>query len=280
MTLFRGQRLVDKGFGSEVYETPTGLILRKALTDEARESYARQCRFLPRLGSFFRLPVPRPSFFGDFMSYPKLEGDRLEPSILSELDTAGVALEIANFMAALHSIPVVRAIEWGVPSVSRTTLLLAAADRVMPKLPANLQCDVRRWRDSFREPDHRKVVVHGDLWYGNILVDRQSGCVSGVLDFDDTSIGDAAWDLATQLHLGRGFTALVLEAYPLEKATMLERAEALFALRPFEQLDWAYRQGNTAEFEEGLEKLYLAGVLPDTGMTRTTTTPCEGTSAE
>jgi aminoglycoside phosphotransferase (APT) family kinase protein len=280
VTAFHGQRLLAKGFGSEVYETPKGLILRKPLTGEARESYARQCRFLPRLGSFFHFPVPQPSSFGDFMSYPKLQGEPLEPGVLNELDAAAIAVELANFMAALHSIPLVQAVEWGVPSVSRTTLLLAAADRVIPKLPVNLQRDVHRWRDSFREPDHQKVVIHGDLWYGNILVDRQTGCLSGVLDFDDTSIGDAAWDLATQLHLGRSFTALVLEAYPLEKATMLERAEALFALRPFEQLDWAYRQGNTAEFEEGLEKLYLAGVLPDTGMTWTTTTPCEGTSAE
>jgi aminoglycoside phosphotransferase (APT) family kinase protein len=263
-----------------VYETPEGLILRKPLTGEARESYARQCQFLPKLGSFFHLPVPQPSSFGNFISYPKLKGEPLEPGILRELDAPRIALEIANFMAVLHSIPVDRAVEWGVPSVNRTTLLLASADRVIPKLPASLQRDVRRWRDSFREPDHPKVVIHGDLWYGNILVDRQSGCISGVLDFDDTSIGDAAWDLATQLHLGRSFTALVLEAYPLEKATMLERAEALFALRPFEQLDWACRQRNTAEFEEGLEKLYLAGVLPATGMTRTTTTPCEATSAE
>jgi len=276
---FCRQRLLAKGFGSEVYETPEGLILRKPLTNETREAYARQCRFLPWLGSFFHFLIPRPSFFGDFMSYPKLQGEPLEPSMLGQLDATAIAIEIANFMAELHSVPVAHAVEWGLSSVSRTTLLLAAADRVIPKIPSNMQRDVRRWRESFRERDHRKVVIHGDLWYGNILI-RESGCLSGVVDFDDTSIGDPAWDLATQLHLGRRFTKLVLDAYPLEKATMLERAEALFALRPFEQLDWAYRQGDTAEFEEGLEKLYLAGVLPDTGMTRTTTTPWEGTSAE
>ena len=261
MTAFSRQRLLDKGFGGEVYETAEGLILRKATTSESREVYARQCRFLPKLASFFHFPIPQPRCLDNFMTYPKLEGETFEPGMLKDLDAARIAVEIANFMATLHSIPVGQAVDWGVSSTNRTAALLAAADRVLPKLPANLQLDVRRWRERFQEPDHRKVVIHGDLWYGNILIDRQSGHLSGVVDFDETSVGDPAWDLATQLHVSRAFTILVLDAYPLEKATMLERAEALFALRPFEQLDWADRHGDTAEFEEGLEKLYSAGVL-------------------
>jgi aminoglycoside phosphotransferase (APT) family kinase protein len=82
-----------------------------------------------------------------------------------------------------------------------------------------------------------------------------------VLDFDAASIGDPAWDLATQLHLGAEFFRLVLEAYPNKSAELSERAHWLFQLRCFEGLDIAIRRRDRAEFEESIEKLRYARVL-------------------
>jgi aminoglycoside phosphotransferase (APT) family kinase protein len=128
--------------------------------------------------------------------------------------------------------------------------------------------------------DHPKVPIHGDLWYENLLIDTESGRLTGVVDFDQASIGDPAWDLATQLHCGREFAEQVFDAYPLKDPAMWWRAEKLFALRPFEALEWSLQRRNAVEFEDSLRKLYLVGVLPDTGMIRRTTAPWLGTSAE
>ena len=104
-------------------------------------------------------------------------------------------------------------------------------------------------------------MIHGDLWFENILIDPGNGRLTGVLDFDTASIGDPAWDIATQLHFGPEFFRHVLNAYPDKSAELAERARWLFQLRCFEGLDIAMRQGDRAEFEESIDKLRQAQVL-------------------
>ncbi|WP_082588244.1 phosphotransferase family protein [Paenibacillus sp. Soil724D2] len=48
-------------------------------------------------------------------------------------------------------------------------------------------------------------MCHGDLWYGNILVDDLCSGIMGIIDFSDMTIGDPAKDLATQGYLGVDF---------------------------------------------------------------------------
>ncbi len=214
------------------------------------------------------------------MVYRKLHGSPLQPEMLEHLNRAQLARGIAEFMTALHSVPVDDAISWGVPAKNRTEQLLAAADRVLPLIPTELRETALAWRERFVEMPHDDVPIHGDLWYENLLVDPQTGRISGVLDFDQAGIGDPAWDLAAQLHCGKRFAELVFEAYPFKDAALWRRAEALFRLRPFEGLDWAVRYKHAAEFQDGLRKLQEVGVLPAAGIMRTTTAPWLGTVAE
>jgi aminoglycoside phosphotransferase (APT) family kinase protein len=262
------------GFSNLVYEMGDGNVRRVPRTPEAREASLRQCRFLPRLASSLPVQIPVPSDCdGAMMVYRKLEGEPLQPYLLGQLDSAQLARDIAGFMGALHNIRAHDAISWGVPAINRTARLLAAADRILPAIPSEWRAEALLWREGFVERPHPDVPIHGDLWYENILIDTRTGRLSGVLDFDEASIGDPAWDLATQMHCGRGFAALVFEAYPSKDASMWARAEALFRLRPFEGLDWALQHGDSAEFEDGLRKLQEVGVLPDAGIKRTTTAP-------
>jgi aminoglycoside phosphotransferase (APT) family kinase protein len=213
------------------------------------------------------------------MTYRRLKGELLQPDMLQRMDSQQIARDIAGFMTALHRIPVEGARDWGMPAVSRTAQLLAAADRVLPLIPVQWQGFAFAWREQFIDMPHPEVPIHGDLWYENMLVDPQSGRLCGVLDFDEASIGDPAWDLASQFLCGKAFAELVFEAYPLKDASMWARAEALFRLRPFEGLDWAVRCHDAAEFEDSLKKLQEVGVLP-AGTIRNTTTPWLGTVVE
>jgi aminoglycoside phosphotransferase (APT) family kinase protein len=262
------------GFSNLVYEMGDGNVRRVPRTPEAQEGCLRQCRFLPRLASYLPVLIPLPSDCdGAMMIYRKLEGEPLQPRMLGQLDRMQLARDIADFMSALHSIPAHDAADWGMPAISRTARLLAAADRVLPAIPSEWRTAALFWRERFEELPHADVPIHGDLWYENILISPRTGRLSGVLDFDEASIGDPAWDLATQMHCGRRFATLVFEAYPSKDVSMWARAEALFRLRPFEGLDWALQYGDTVEFEDGLRKLQDVGVLPDTGIKRTTTAP-------
>src|SRR6185437_5396087 len=275
------RHLLASGFDNLVYEARDGTVRRFPRTPEARAACLRQFRFLPNLAAHLPVAIPAPSYWdGAELVYPKLKGEPLAPGMLEHVDTAGVAGEIAAFLRALHSLPVDDAIRWGMPARSRTTQLLEAADRVLPLIPPELRAAAWDWRAGFVEMPHPSVPIHGDLWYENILVDPQTGRITGVLDFDQAGIGDPAWDLATQLHCGRTFAEQVFEAYPFKDATLWMRAKALFRLRPFEGLDWAVRNNEPAEFEDGLRKLQEVGVLADAGMIRTTTAPWLGTVAE
>lgn len=257
-------RLVGSGFGGEIYQTASGMIRRKATDTLLFDSYRRQCRFLPELAVRVPFAVPLPMWNDDgSMSYQRLAGQPLQPEMLPTIGATQLADELALFVTALHSISTASAIEWGVTPLSKTTKLLAAADRVLPELPEAIRERARAWRRLFHEPPHRNVLIHGDLWHENLLVDVRSGRLSGVIDFDETSIGDPAWDFATQLHCGEEFTKLVIDRCPqsVGDPTLLSRARALFALRTFEGLDWALRHKDEAEFKQGLHKLHSAEAL-------------------
>ncbi len=273
-------RELSFGFSNLIYEMPDGNVCRVPRTPEAREASQRQRQFLPQLAACLPVPIPVPSKCdGETMVYRKMEGEPLQPGMLQSLDANRIAGDMAAFMSALHSIPAESAKQWGVPSESRTAKLLAAADRVLPVIPNEWRRHASAWREQFIEMPHPDVPIHGDLWHENVLINRESGHVSGILDFDETSIGDPAWDLATQLHCGRAFAQLVFEAYAHKDNSLWKRAEALFQLRPFEGLDWAVRYRDAAEFEDGLRKLQEVGVLP-AGIIRNTTAPWLGTVAE
>ena len=251
------------GFSSVVHETSDGRVHRRAVLPEAREALQRQFRFLPWLAARVSVPIPVPEALdGQTLVYRKIPGEVLTPSLLRTLDAKALAGEIARFITALHSLPVAECVAAGVSELNRTEELLGAFERTLPFLSAEDRRAAENWRKTFAAEEGGSVFIHGDLWYENILVDARTGRLCGVLDFDAASIGDPAWDLATQIHLGVEFARMVFEAYPKNNAEMLRRARQLFQLRAFEGLDWAARNRDQVEFEESLRKLRDAGVLP------------------
>ena len=74
----------------------------------------------------------------------------------------------------------------------------------------------RWWSDAlrtWRTPAYRPLLLHGDLWYENILLSPDGKKVVGVLDFENFGLGDPAADFMTQLYVGEDFAGAVLAAY-------------------------------------------------------------------
>ncbi|WP_244963151.1 phosphotransferase family protein [Nocardioides dongkuii] len=84
----------------------------------------------------------------------------------------------------------------------------------------------------------RRVLVHGDLSPGNLLVDPATLAVTGLVDWELAHAGHPFADLGSLLRFERdpAFTAAVLEAYaerrgtPPDRALALARAADLWAL--------------------------------------------------
>ncbi len=64
------------------------------------------------------------------------------------------------------------------------------------------------WQSDFQPA----VLVHGDIWYENILTDKDSDVV-GVIDFGNVKIGDKAIDFAVQNHVSDQFRDEVIRQY-------------------------------------------------------------------
>lgn len=243
-------------------EAEDGRIYRKATSAQARDVLERQLRFLPKMREVLPFPVPAPeAMVDDILVYRKLPGSPMPADAYARFDSRELARDIANFMGALHALPVEDCLAWGVSEKDRTEELLCAFHRALPGLSSEDRQSAEAWRSGFNRGEYQSVVVHGDLWYGNILIDPDTHRLAGVIDFEATSLGDPAWDLAAQLHCGVEFARLVFEAYPRKDPGMWHRSQQLFQLREFEGLDWAVRHGDAAEFDESIEKLRLAGVL-------------------
>jgi aminoglycoside 2''-phosphotransferase len=253
-------------FGAGVDEAEDGRICRKATTAQARDVLERQLRFLPKMREVLPFPVPAPeAMVDDVLVYRKLPGSPMPADAYERFDSRELARDIASFMGTLHALPVDACLGWGVSDNDRTEELLCAFHRALPWLSSADRQSAEAWRSRFNRGEYQSVVVHGDLWYENILIDPDTHRLVGVIDFEATSLGDPAWDLATQLHCGVEFARLVFEAYPRRDPGMWGRAQQLFQLRQFEGLDWAVRHGDAAEFDESIGKLQRAGVLSRSG---------------
>ena len=75
---------------------------------------------------------------------------------------------------------------------------------------------ISRWWDQFladqRMQHYQPAIRHGDLWYGNLLI-QPDGAISAVLDWEVVAIADPAQDLALTSYLGPSCTQTVLDAY-------------------------------------------------------------------
>ena len=270
-------REIERGFGSIVVETADGLIFRVPRHGRVTEAHARKLKLLSALGARVPVAVPQPEWqveggspslpFGA-AGYRRLRGERLSPELVSGRGESPLASEIADFLVALHGFPIEEARGLAVPEADRDGgEFEALRDAVLPLLREMLSRAeyevVVAWTDSFladEEVDRFSPLLrHGDLWYGNVLVDPQTRRLTAVLDWDNAAIGDPAWDLARQLHLGERFAAAVLRAYRARRHArdpgLPHRIRRRWELLEFEGVRAAARLDDAEELDDTINKL-------------------------
>ncbi|MEV0384142.1 phosphotransferase, partial [Nonomuraea sp. NPDC050643] len=104
-------------------------------------------------------------------------------------------------------------------------------------------------------PDLDEALVHGDLGAENVLWEYDGGRprLSGVVDWDEVTIGDPAEDLAAVLagH-GEGLLNRVLELGGLANGGLAARISAIRGTFALQQALAARRDGDEAELADGL----------------------------
>ncbi|KAA2263015.1 phosphotransferase [Solihabitans fulvus] len=188
-------------------------IERTPRRPEVADALRVEARLMPWLSGRLPLPVPVPEIVetGPLVArHPLIAGepaDRL---------TAAHGRELGRFLRALHDTPIAAAVALGLPDASsvlraRTETLQRFQALVLPRLPADRRAAADALlTDVLGLPCD--TVVHADLGPEHILV--RHGDLSGVIDWSDAHVDDAALDLGWVLHgTPPEFAAALAEAY-------------------------------------------------------------------
>lgn len=244
--------VLGEGFSSLVVETQAGTVFRIAKNQLAQQGHRREWNTLSivrRHVSGFSLPKPEhylcqsEDFPYGLIGYKKVPGRPLAPEDITLECQEGIAQQVAEFLVALHRVPldVLNGLE--LPRYPPMPLGLDDMwQRTSGYLGTHLSHDEFEhisawWRDVLHYDQlysYSPTLVHGDLWYENILYDPNRRRIVGVIDFENLSFGDPVIDLATQSYLGASFTSAVLRHYYAHKkppANLSERVRKLLGLR-------------------------------------------------
>ena len=173
-----------------------------------------ESRFLPDIAKSLPIPISAPIYFGKasdkfpypFAGYPFLEGEPAFDGLKSETLLHSNSRRIAEFLKALHSLPLDEVTKKSAPDdeIGKTNLKRRAT-RIKERLTKHsgdfdggtisnliaLSVELAETPPLHRE----KCWIHGDLYPAHFLIDV-SGNVSGVIDWGDLHFGDPALDLS------------------------------------------------------------------------------------
>jgi aminoglycoside 2''-phosphotransferase len=254
---------------NDVLVIDEALVLRFPRTTQATEALAHEVAVLRRLQGRLSLPVPNPMLMGQdavtgeisWMGYALLPGEPLwdeELEVLGEADQRQVALQLAGFLHALHTLPPAEVMpELGARAEAQfwAGLFAAFRDELYSFMRPAARSEVDALGDAIRAELERvppaPALIHGDFGGGNILYDPSARRVTGVIDFGGVTLGDPAVDIAALSCYGEPFLALGAPAYP-GMAALLPRARLYRATFALQQALWALRDGDAEAFEDGI----------------------------
>lgn len=266
--------LVDIGFGGTTLRSKSGVALRIPATEHLGLRQQALSSPLKRLTRLLPVAIPVPlwtvpmghPFEHGVIGYAWIPGEPRLPDTL----TLAIADQLGALLTAMHAIPA-HVLSTFAGTFQNRDDVDAERERAMglalPWLRKTVEpvafVRMERWWDSYRQARssarYTPRLVHGDLWYGNVLIDPEQERITGLIDWDSVSIDDPAQDFATLLHAGEAFSDQVISAYRQHggeiDTTLLERRQWHWEYREFSGIALALEMGDEAEAHDGLQKL-------------------------
>ncbi|MFE5095604.1 aminoglycoside phosphotransferase family protein [Streptomyces sp. NPDC056638] len=199
--------VVPVGTSNAMYRLGEDLVVRLPRTAGAAGDVEKEHHWLPRLAPSLPAAIPVPlGRGGPAEGYPWHWSvfrwlDGANPAVGEVLEPGPLAVDLANFVAALHRIdpadgpPSFRS----EPLAARDTATRAAIAELHEAVDAGAALAV--WEAALRAsaPTGPAVWIHADLQPGNLLL--ANGRLSAVIDFGCMGLGDAAVDLIAAWYL-------------------------------------------------------------------------------
>ncbi|MGL5063182.1 MAG: aminoglycoside phosphotransferase family protein, partial [Microcoleus sp.] len=199
-------QFVDAGWDNALFRLGDRLAVRLPRRAIAAKLLDSEQFWLPQLANRLPIPIPTPYKIGlpssiypwHWSVIPWLTGQTADRSDLNEEQTQ----RFAEFLKALHvAAPDNAPINpyRGTPLSQRAQMLEDRMQRL--ETQAKIAPAIRSlWQEALNAPiDVESTWLHGDLHPRNILA--ENGCITGVIDWGDLTVGDRATDLAALWYL-------------------------------------------------------------------------------
>jgi aminoglycoside 2''-phosphotransferase len=246
---------IEGGWSSHTFLINGELIFRFARFDVVAQNLRREIAVLPLVQEHVSFRVPVPEWTGEFAGRPFV-GYRMipgRPVAPDDIDRYGDRLvdDIVATVSQLHRVPTDAAgpllgdqgrAEWWQSEYERVRGRVQRD--VLPLLDDDVADAVERGFEAFLAADDRPSrLVHRDLGMDHVLLDPESGRVSGVIDFEFISVGDPAIDfVGFRIDLGPQICRRAIDAYDLDLGPGFE-----------ERLDFYVWMGAVHAIRYGLE---------------------------
>lgn len=183
-------RLLGEGWDSVVFELDGTWAFKFPKRDDVVPHLRHELAVLPLL-QHLPLRLPEPVWVAEadvaypfpFVGYRKLEG--VPADEVAELDAEVVIDQLAPFLAGLHAVPLAGPVadvrSWDLSELDTAGLPGAAREAAA-------------WLRAHRRPAPDRVLLHGDLGLCHVLVDPATSQVTGILDWGDLDLSEAARD--------------------------------------------------------------------------------------
>jgi aminoglycoside phosphotransferase (APT) family kinase protein len=249
---------IGTGWTYDTYEVNGEWIVQVPRSPYGEQRLRAQRDLLPELARELPTAIPVPEWVSDdppAIVYRKLEG----VPCLEAPD--GIWPErLGRFLYDLHMTPPeLVGLRTRSPEDIRSEMRDAMTTwrrRVYPLLEATERSACDSVLDPFLDDDTMwrfgSCLTHGDLGPDHVLVSK-AGDLSGVLDWEEASVGDPVWDFAWWLHSTPDVGTRMLGAYGgAPDAAFFVRARACYLLMPFHEVVYG--------LDEGLDVFVASGV--------------------
>jgi aminoglycoside 2''-phosphotransferase len=223
------------------------------------------------LSAYISFKIPKPLHFSlnienPFMVYEKIPGISLSKCFneIKKSQKQKIAHQIADFLSELHSLRLDESSK--IESLSTEdyhdywlNISIEMKKEIFPKLNSEQKNWLGNVFSDFLE-DNRNFkftpcVIHGDFDTSNILVDPNSFNISGIIDFEESSIFDPAADFLFYDE-GEIFLKNILDKYKgIKEESFLNRMKFLFCRSSLPYFLFGLKNNRMDVYSEGMRKL-------------------------
>lgn len=132
---------------------------------------------------------------------------------------------------------------------------------VLTLLPEGVRAAGEELLRSYPSDEVEPTLTHSDVAGDHLLVDLNTGALTGMIDWSDAQIGDPAWDLAWVLNRAPApFQESFKKAYEGMGEDLRSRADFYYRLTPWHDVRYGLENARPDLVEAGLDR--ILGRLP------------------